>query len=416
MGRSLLFINQHYWPDVASTGQHLTDLAEHLAKDGFDVEVLCASGKYLAGDLDVAVREIRNGVRIRRVKTTSYGRKSNLGRMVDYASFYAKVVGRLMFARKHDLVVVLTTPPLLGFACATFGKLRGQRYAIWSMDLHPDAEEALGMLRSGSLLTKVLHGVNGFGYRKADLIVDLGPVMKQRLLGKDVAENRLKTVPVWNKADEVFPIAHENNPLRDELGMSDKFVVMYSGNAGLAHRFDEVLEVMLRLRDHPTVHFLFVGSGPRRVEVEAFISSNSIRNAHYLDYFPREALANSLSVGDVHLLTLRNDMGGIAAPGKLYGIMAAGRPVIVIGPGRSEPAITTLEENVGVVVDTAAMEASAAADLLENELLRLLNDSDERTRIGEHARQVFLAKYEQAVVCAAWSRLMDEQTTVGTLA
>ena len=408
---SLLFVNQHYWPDVASTGQHLTDLAEYLANDGFNVEVLCASGKYLTGRLDVEEgREVNNGVRIRRVKTTSFGRGSNIGRIADYASFYMQVLGRLLFGRKFDLVVVLTTPPLLGFACATVGMLRRQRFAIWSMDLDPDAEEALGMLKSGSVLTRLLHNMNGFGYRKADLIVDLGPVMKQRLLNKHVAADRLKTIPVWNKADEVFPVGREENPLRAELGLADKFVVMYSGNAGLAHRFEEVFEVMHRLNGHPDIFFLFVGAGPRRPEIEAFIKENNIQNARYLDYFSRDKLAYSLSIGDVHLLTLRNDMGGIAAPGKLYGIMAAGRPVVVVGPRRSEPALTTIEEQVGVVVDTTTSVGTEAADRLEVELLSLFGNASERERLGAHARRAFLASFEQAVVCKFWSQLLAHQT------
>ena len=114
----LLFINQHYWPDVASTGQHLTDLAEHLAASGFDVEVLCASGRYLAGQMAAPARETHHDVAIRRVKTTSFGRGSHLGRIVDYGSFYAQVLGRLMTGWRHDLVVALTPPPLLGLACA----------------------------------------------------------------------------------------------------------------------------------------------------------------------------------------------------------------------------------------------------------------------------------------------------------
>lgn len=414
---SLLFINQHYWPDVASTGQHLTDLAEHLANDGFDVEVLCASGRYLSGRLDVPEKETHKGVRIHRVKTTSLGRGSNVGRIFDYASFYTQVLGLLLFGRRVDLVVVLTTPPLLGFACATIGKLRRRRYAIWSMDLHPDAEEALGMLKSGSLLARLLHGLNGFGYRKAELIVDLGPVMKQRLLNKKVAADRLRTIPVWNKADEVFPVEPEENPLRTELGLSDKFVVMYSGNAGLAHRFDEVFEVMRRLNGHPDIFFLFVGSGPRRAEIEAFIRANNIGNARYLDYFSRDKLAYSLSIGDVHLLTLRNDMGGIAAPGKLYGIMAAGRPVVVVGPRQSEPALTTIDEQVGVVVDTTTSMGNEAADRLEVELLSLYGNPIERHRLGAHARRAFLASYEQAVVCKFWSQLLEHQTesALGTI-
>ena len=126
----VLFINQHYAPDVASTGQHLTDLAEYLAVDGFDVEVFCGSGRYLAGKLEAPPKEERNSVRIRRIRTTSFGRGTHVGRIVDYGSFYAQALRCLLTGPHYDLVVALTTPPLLGFACALARKLRGQCYVI----------------------------------------------------------------------------------------------------------------------------------------------------------------------------------------------------------------------------------------------------------------------------------------------
>ena len=399
---SILFVNQHYYPDVASTGQHLTDLAEHLAGEGFDVHVLCASARYLAGSLEAPAREVHNGVSIRRVQTTAFGRGTHLGRLVDYASFYFQVLVALFLGRRYSLVVGLTTPPLLGVACALARAVRGQRYAIWSMDLHPDAEEAVGMIRPGSLLSRVLHGLNTYGYRTADLVVDLGPYMKARLVDKGVDPARLRTVVVWSKKDEITPLAREDNPLVDELGLAGKFVVMYSGNAGIVHRFDEVVEVMRRLRDRDDIAFLFVGGGPRRAEIEGAIARDGLTNARYLDYFPRERLDQSLSLGSAHLLTLRNEAAGVAVPGKLYGIMAAGRPVVVVGPGRSEPAETTLAEGVGRVVDTQG-EAGGLADQLEATILDLAADPEACAEMGRRARAAFLARYEEAVACAQWA-------------
>lgn len=402
---SLLFINQHYYPDVASTGQHLTDLAEHLAGNGFDVNVLCASAQYLSGTLEAPKREVHNGVSIRRVQTTSFGRGTHLGRILDYASFYFQVLLALFFGRRYDLVVGLTTPPLLGFACSLAKAVRGQDYAIWSMDLHPDAEEAVGMIRRGSLLSRALHGLNNRGYRKADLVVDLGPHMKARLIEKGVDPARLQTVVVWNKKDEITPVAREDNPLVDELGLAGKFVVMYSGNAGIVHRFDEVTEVMTRLRERDDIEFLFVGGGPRRSEIEEVIEREGLTNARYLDYFPRERLDQSLSLGSVHLLTLRNEAAGVAVPGKLYGVMAAGRPIIVVGPGRSEPAETTLTEGVGRVVDTQ-QEGAALTDQLEAAILDLASDSEACAQMGLRARAAFLARYEADVACDQWAEAL----------
>ncbi|MCS3856596.1 glycosyltransferase [Salinibacter ruber] len=93
---SLLFVNQHYAPDLASTAQHLTDLAEHLAADGFEVHVLCSRDHYLSGEMDVPAEETRNGVHVHRVRTTAFGREATLGRIADYASYFLQVLGRLL--------------------------------------------------------------------------------------------------------------------------------------------------------------------------------------------------------------------------------------------------------------------------------------------------------------------------------
>ena len=85
--RRILFINQYYWPDHASTAQHLTDLAESLAAQGHEVHVLCAQGRYQPGAPRPSANEVHNGVRIHRVPATSLGRRSTLCRMTDYLSF-----------------------------------------------------------------------------------------------------------------------------------------------------------------------------------------------------------------------------------------------------------------------------------------------------------------------------------------
>ena len=398
---SVLFVNQHYWPDVAATAQHLTDLAEHLAGDGFDVSVLCGQGAYAAGALGSPAEETRNGVRVSRVRTTSFGRARHLGRIADYAAFYAQVLGRLLAGPRYDLVVVLTTPPLLSVAAALAKRARGQRYAVWSMDLHPDAEVALGMLGERSAAARALHALNDVGYRNADLVVDLGFRMRERIAAKGVAPGRSETIGPWADGDEVRPVPPSHNAVRRELGIGDdQFVVMYSGNAGLAHRFDEVLEVMRRLDGDDRVSFLFVGAGPRRAEIEGYVRDHGLRNVRYVDYFPRDQLAESLSAGDVHLLTLREEMAGVAVPSKLYGVLAAGRPVVVVGPERSEPARAVREAGVGVVVDPAA---GGGADRLEAALRALADDPDERRALGERARDHFLRHDDRPVRCAAWA-------------
>jgi len=414
---SVLFINQHYYPDLASTGQHLTDLAEHLAFNGLDVEVLASRGRYLAGQLTVPNAETRNGVAIRRVRTTSFGRGKHLGRLVDYASFYLRVFVTLMFSRPRDGVVFLTTPPLLGFLGAIALRLRGQRYGIWSMDLHPDAEIASGMLRRGIVIARLLTWMNAVGYRYADFVVDLGAHMKARIVSMGVPDDRCHTVYVWSDAAEIVPTLRDENPLIAQLQLRDKFVVMYSGNAGLVHDFRDILEAMRRLKDDPRIHFLFVGDGPRRGEIEAYVREHGIENFAYRGYFSRDELRYSLSLADAHLLSLREPFAGISVPGKLYGIMASGRPAIFVGPARCESAEAISAADCGVIIDPAS--GNAAERLTET--LRCWSRDPARIReLGARGRAAFEALYERerncdefaAVLQRAWSPETSEESAL----
>ncbi len=401
---SLLFVNQHYAPDVASTGQHLTDLAEWLAREGFEVEVWCARGGYTGGDVGAPAREEREGVRVRRLWTPGLGRGAVAGRILEYLVFLLQVLVRLLVGRGRALTVFLTTPPLLPVLGLPLRALRGRPYVVWSMDLHPEAELALGYLDGDGLVGRALQGVADAAYRRAGRVVGLGPAMERRIRSKGVPEERLEVVPVWSRRDEVRPVPPADNPLREELGYGeDDFVVMYSGNAGLGHRFGEVLAAAERLEGEG-VEFLFVGGGPRRPEIEAEARDRGLTNFTYRGYFPREMLARSLSVGDLHLVTLRREMSGIAAPGKLYGIMAAARPTLLVGPADSDPGAVVVRHGVGAVVEPE--EAFDPVGEVVGRIRRFRDDPEHRREVGRRAHEVFLARYERSVCCERWSLLL----------
>src|SRR6478672_5936716 len=232
--RPILFVNAHYYPDVAATAHHLTDLAEHMVAAGFLVEICTSRGKYVAGRMQVPAFEERNGVRITRVRSTSHGRGSTIGRLLDYSSFHLHALRAALGSRKYRGIIFLPTPPLLSFVGWLGRLLRGRRYAIWSMDLHPEAEVAGGMLRRTSPLGRLLFWANGRGYRGADFVIALGPYMRERILAQGTLAQRIEVVPVWVDGNEIVPTPRADNPLTAELGLDGKFVVAYIGNAGLA--------------------------------------------------------------------------------------------------------------------------------------------------------------------------------------
>ncbi len=405
----IVFVNQHYAPDVASTGQHLTDLAEYLVENGFEVKVICGRSGYVGGSLDAPRQEKRNGVDVTRVWTTAFGRRNHLGRLLDYLSFFCSVLLGLLSKRvPASVVVYLTTPPLLPFVGRVVKTVRGTEYGVWAMDLHPEAEEVAGIIRSGGLISRVLRWCVGCAYRGASFIVDLGPYMKRRLGKYDLDEGKLHTIPVWSQAEEVYPVDRDENPLVDDFGVRNEFVVMYSGNAGLAHRFDEVLDAMAVLdRQQSPIHFLFIGDGPRKGEIVDFIRERQLQNASYHGYVSRTRLAWSLSVGQVHLLTLRDEMAGIAVPGKLFGIIAAGRPVLMVGPRQSEPAQIIEANGCGWVVDPS--EDSGPVEKIISLLQRLSRDPGEAQRRGQQGLKAFRAEFCADRILPRWADLIESE-------
>jgi hypothetical protein len=197
--------------------------------------------------------------------------------------------------------------------------------------------------------------------------------------------------------------AFEENPLIDDLGLREKFVVMYSGNAGIVHDFDAICEAMQLLKDDERIHFLFVGNGPRRKEIEEFVSENGITNFQYRDYFSREQLKYSLSVADVHLISLRAPFVGISVPGKLYGIMASARPALFVGPKECESAETILRAHCGSVIDPAQPDAGAKL----SDVLRDWSESPEGLApMGALGRAAFERTYERGVNCEEFAGLV----------
>lgn len=369
------------------------------------MEICTSRGKYVAGRMLADESEVRNGVRINRVRSTAHGRGSIVGRLIDYSSFHVQALRTALGRGEYRGIVFLTTPPLLSFV-GWLGKiLRGRRYAIWSMDLHPEAEVAAGMLRRASPLGRLLFWANERGYRGADFVIALGPYMRDRILAQGVRPERIEIVPVWVDGDEITPIPSSANLLVGELGLEGKFVVAYIGNAGLAHDFNALLESMDELKDDERIYFLFVGDGPQRARIEAYAQEHDIKNFSYRDYYPRERINSVYGLADVHVVTLGAPFVGIAIPTKCYVSMATARPVLFIGPEKSETAEAIRDANGGAIVDPAQPGASAKIAAL---LREWSGDPAKTERLGRQARASVLGRYSRERNCRAIESVIRE--------
>ncbi|WP_242344770.1 glycosyltransferase family 4 protein [Anaeromyxobacter terrae] len=399
----VLLLNQFFHPDLSATSQIATDLAEDLAASGVEVTALSGRGSYLGGK-QLGARDEHRGVQIVRASATSLGKRTLLHRGMDYASFYATAGAALARLPRHDVMIAMTTPPLIAAAAAALKGPKRSRLVYWVQDLYPDVAVAFGALGPRSPLTRMMAAASRAVMRRADRVVVLGEVMGERCVASGADPARISVIPNWADAAAVHPVEHGRNSLRDGLANGARTVVMYSGNMGLAHDIATLLGAARRLRDRRDVAFVFIGDGARKRDVEA--AARELPNLRLEPYQARERLAESLSAGDLHLIGLSPEIEGLIEPSKLYGIMAAGRPALFVGPEGSEVARTIVRHDCGRVLRNGDAEGLASA------IAELADDHDLRIAMGERARAVLEQRYARRVATARFKGLLEELCTV----
>ncbi len=385
----ILLLNQFFWPDSAATSQLLTDLARGLAENGHEVYAIAADGGYAPDATGDAPP-----VQIVRVKALPFVR-GKLGRVLSYASFYAGAAVAGLRLPRPDLVLTLTTPPLLSLLGNLLQRVRESRHFIWEMDMYPDVAIDLGTFRAGGVLDRVVGGMADFSRRRADGIIALGECMRERLIGRGVDARKISVAENWADGTAIQPLPRPGDPR--------ELVVLYSGNLGLAHDLDTVTGAMLALKDDDRVRFVFAGSGGRRGELERFVAEHGIQSVAMRPYAPRASLGESLAVGDVGLVTQRDATCGSVVPSKVYGLLAAGRPILFVGPAEATPA--RLVRRFGCGWHVPVGDAAGLAALLR----RLAADREEVAEAGRRARQALVTHFDSPLGVARICELLGAE-------
>jgi len=324
----ILLLNQCFYPDVVSTAQHLTDLATALAARGHDVTVIAGDRGYDDPNVRFKRRERWKDIEIIRIPSLSLGKTSPWRRAFNFASFMLMCALRLLALRRCDVVVALTSPPLISVLGALFVKLKGGKFCFWVMDLNPDEAIAAGWLDEKSLTSRVLQRMLNYSLDVATRTVVLDRFMKERVVAKGADPARVAIVPPWSHDDHVQYSLPGREDFRRRHGLSEKFVVMYSGNHSPCHPLDTLLDAAQALKQQPEIVFCFVGGGSEQVKVR----ESHLENVKCLPYQPLRELSSSLSAADLHVVVMGNEFVGIVHPCKVYNIMSVGAPTFYIGP------------------------------------------------------------------------------------
>jgi colanic acid biosynthesis glycosyl transferase WcaI len=332
---TILILNQAFYPDVVSTAQHATDLAIALTRAGHQVTVLCNSRGYDDRMLQFQDREVWNGIDIVRVPSTGFGKKSKWRRASDFGTFLVSCAYRLWSGPRFDLIVAMTSPPLISYIASWAVPSRARSLVFWVMDLNPDEAIAAGWLREGSLVARFLSRLLLQSLRRADRIIALDRFMKERIERKGIFAQKIALVPPWSHDDQVRFDPAGREEFRALHQLSDKFVVMYSGNHSPCHPLETLLQAAERLVDHKYIMFCFIGGGSEFHKVQERSRNRGMHNVICIPYQPIERLSASLSAADLQVVIVGNQYVGTVHPCKIYNVLAANRPFLYIGPAES---------------------------------------------------------------------------------
>jgi len=390
-GTEVVLVTQVFHPDPQSTSLLLSDLARALAERGLGVRILAGFPARGGDEAGTAAREQRwHGVQILRGGLRVDVKRGLVRRALGYLSYCLWLGGQLVFRTPRNArVLVVTNPPFAPILVYLCGWLRGWKFSVLLHDIYPDGLVALGTLSVHSWTARIWTRLNRQAFAAADTVITLGRDMRRLCEQRyAVPAARLAVIPNWSPIPAGGGGAPEESALWRKLNLRDEFVVQYSGNMGLWHDIDVIVEAAKLVRERRDIRFLLIGDGRRREAAEEQCRREGLANVTWLPFQPAERLEDSLSCCHVALISQRAELEGVAVPSKLYGILASARAVLAHVPPACEVAEVVREERCGVVVP-----AAERADALAAAIVELAADRPRVVEMGRRAGSAAVTRY-----------------------
>ncbi len=402
MARTLCIISRFY-AEETGTGFSITRTAEGLSRY-YSVRVLCGQPDYLDHKRRAPSTEIVNNVRIYRSTATAF---SNGSLVVKALNMFTSSISIFFLILKHvqrgQPVIVVNLPPLLPFMALPVCRLKGAQTVLLIHDVYPESLVVAGVLRRNSMALSLLEMQFSGLYRMADHIIVLGRDMQALIERKTHwVRARISVIPNTADIDEIHPKPRERNSLLGGMGLANKFVIRYAGHMGRTHDLKTIVmgAKILNQRDRD-IHFIFAGSGPKKSWLEAEVGRLELQNTTITDFGPRSEIEESLNACDVGIISMLPGMAGISTPGRIYDLLAVGKPVVAITDANSEIALVIREEEVGWVADPE--DVSGLVDII----LAAKDNPEELLAMGRRARWVAENKYARRHQVEAYYHLIE---------
>ena len=400
---------QLFYPELVSTGQTLTELAESLSILGTDVEVCCGPPTIIKGKANTPKDSDHKGISIHRVWGTTFPKLSTVGKLVNQLTFAVSTFFYLLFRKIDRPVLVVTNPPFLGAICILLKKIKKVRFIYLIFDVYPDTAVNLGMLNKDGFVAKTWECLNRSILRSCDAFIVIGrcmaDVIRNKMPDKEKETIRLKenVIHVWADDRNIQPSKEdEQNPFLEKWNLEGKFVLGYSGNMGRFHDLETIAEAAKKMKEEDQFRFLFIGEGFKKKWLINYVKINGLSNCIIDTYVPREYLHFVLKTFDLGLVSLSQGQEGLSVPSKTFGLLSAGVPVVAIMNKSSEIALVIEEESCGIVVPPGD-----PAGLVEN-ILALEQNRERLSEMKSNARKAVDSKYSLEKASQAYFELISQ--------
>lgn len=357
--KKLLMLTNYFYPEVATTGQLLTELAEELANT-YKVTVITEvpAWSHPVEDCYKTMRfyhEEYKGIEIWRVRIPDVDKHNKISRIKYIFTYFFNTIVLLYKLGKYDFVYAVTQPPILGGILGRIAKYRtGGKLMYTIMDANPEQVVALNYTKN----KWVVNAMMWFDKKTcldANVVVTLGKDMEE-LINKrfvnDKRHPRIEIITNWIDETAIHPVPKTHprvTQFLEENGLKGRFVIMTSGNIGLFYDFENIIKIFENYKDDDSLAFVFVGDGAMKPTLVEYKDRHSLNNVFFLPYQPKEDLVYSLNAADIHIVTNAKGIKGISVPSKTYGIMATNVPIWGILEEGSEAWRMVKKSNCGIL-------------------------------------------------------------------
>lgn len=325
------------------TGPLFIDIANAFLEKYEEVILVTGSIEPTYAKLDDKIKVIRK---------TKYNRNKTYLRIGTWLIFYLQSFFYLLFKKTHGRVLFVTNPPMMPFLGSVFSKKKISEFSILVYDVYPDALSNFGYIKKGSFLYRFWDRMNEKSYELANEIITISSVM-QKVIARSVSENKIKVIYPWVDTSFIKPLDKKDNWFVKQNGLTDKKVILYSGNMGITHDLLTVMEAAKELQEiENNFHFLFIGDGTQKKNLVTFKKKNDLTNVSFLPYQDSEVLPFSFASADFGLVSLGTGAEGLSVPSKTFYLLAAGAAIIAITGSGSEIERLVNDNDCGISIET----------------------------------------------------------------